>query len=185
MKPIKQVKEVSVFENKFGTLFNDDVVSPSGSKGQYLRWRWSNKGVVIIPELNSYVGLFWMYRYPIQQFSLEFPRGGIDESESIEVAARRELAEEANLMANNITILGSLYPDTGLIESETVVVLAHILEGAKPHKAHIEVMESIDQKAEWIHHDYIDSELVSGRIKCGVTIAALALLSANKLITEG
>ncbi|GKQ33453.1 hypothetical protein ALMP_00040 [Streptomyces sp. A012304] len=63
--PIRRVREVAVFRNRFGTLFNDDVVAPSGAAGQYLRWQWNQDGVVVVPVGSAGYALVPSYRYPV------------------------------------------------------------------------------------------------------------------------
>ena len=61
---IRRQRVISVFRNRYGELFNDEVVSPSGTPGRYLRWRWSFSGVVAVPAADDRVALVPAYRYP-------------------------------------------------------------------------------------------------------------------------
>lgn len=40
--PVRRVREVAVFHNRFGTLFHDDVIAPSGAAGQSVIGRASS-----------------------------------------------------------------------------------------------------------------------------------------------
>src|SRR5689334_20415204 len=115
--PIRRKRANEVFGNVYGSLYDDEVVSSAGVPGRYLRWKWSNPGVVVIPRWRDLIALIPSYRYPIGAVSLELPRGGRDPDESVEEAATRELFEETGLAAVSTTQLGAIYPDTGLIES--------------------------------------------------------------------
>jgi 8-oxo-dGTP pyrophosphatase MutT (NUDIX family) len=58
---------------------------------------WCN--IVAITEANEIV-LVWQWRYGTQKFSLETPGGVIDEGETPEQAARRELLEETGFASD-------------------------------------------------------------------------------------
>jgi len=63
--PIRRQREAEVFGNRFGRLFNDEVVFPNGSQGRYLRWQWKQQGVVVVPVGPGGLALVPTYRYPI------------------------------------------------------------------------------------------------------------------------
>ena len=53
------------------------------------------------------------YRHPIGKWEYEFPCGTIDEGESPEEAAARELHEETGCVLQEVKFLGSFYPSFG------------------------------------------------------------------------
>lgn len=178
LKPIRRLKTIPIFQNKFGTLFNDHVVGPSEDEGYYLRWKWARHGVAIIPMKGNLIGLCLMYRYPIQASSIEIPRGGIDIGETIEAAAIRELREETGLIAESCQIVGEIYPDSGIIESAVSIVEAKIEEN-KIGISQTEPMESISQEIVWTSVADAKASIRCGKIKCAITIAAIALLNES------
>ncbi|MFD5819073.1 NUDIX hydrolase [Streptomyces sp. NPDC127038] len=176
-RPIRRSKAVEVFSNRFGSLYDDEVVSPSGAAGTYLRWRWSHTGVVVVPTGPAGWALVPTYRYPVGAVSLEFPRGGCEPGESPLDAAARELAEETGYDCDRSSLrsLGMLHAETGLIESGVHVVTAEV-SGAGA--ALPEEMESVTEPV-WAARDEIMGWLCEGRVTCGVTLAALALALAD------
>jgi ADP-ribose pyrophosphatase len=52
-------------------------------------------------------------RPAIEQITLELPSGHVDEGETPEQAAVRELREETGFIANKVILVGNLSPDTG------------------------------------------------------------------------
>jgi ADP-ribose pyrophosphatase len=175
---IDRRREVPVFDNDYGTLFDDEVRGPSGQEARYLRWRWRRPGVIVIPCRGELVGLCRMYRYSIGTESLELPRGAIEPGEALEAAALRELREETGLVGSLATVVGRIYPETGLIEQAMPVVA---VDGSdEGYGAVIEPLESILPGIVWDTLVGWDEALRSGRVVCGTSIAALALLRAHR-----
>ncbi|MFJ6718687.1 NUDIX hydrolase [Streptomyces sp. NPDC091259] len=182
--PIRRQRAVEVFRNRFGALFNDEVLSPSGEQGRYLRWQWSQNGVVIVPTGRDGFAFVPTYRYSIGGVSLEFPRGGCEADEDPIVAAARELREETGFdcAPSALRPLGVIHADTGLIESDVHVFTAEVRPtgsaGSRP-AAEPEAMESVAEPI-WASRTEVAQWLQSGTVTCGVTLAALALALADR-----
>lgn len=121
---IKTIKEKIVYSEKnnpWVKLFFNEVEFPNGQKGFY------NKivevdgkgGVVIIPIYEDKIGLVRQYRYPVENFLTEVPRGFSDSDDLIENVIR-ELNEETGIVIKKDIIidLGTVYPNSGLLSSE-------------------------------------------------------------------
>jgi ADP-ribose pyrophosphatase YjhB (NUDIX family) len=172
-KPFQRQREVRVFANSHGELFNDEVITGAGVSGRYLRWKWSAVGVVVIPVDNGRVAFVPTYRYPVGMVSLELPRGAADPHESPVDGGLRELKEEAGLLGRTAEHLGTLFADTGLIESGIHVVRADVTATEAVSQAP-EDMESVAVPV-WLTDDGIHAAVRDGTISCGVTLAALAM----------
>jgi ADP-ribose pyrophosphatase len=164
-------RESVVFENRYGSLYNDHTIGPTGQEGRYLRWTWSHGSVVVVPFCADKVALFWMYRYPPGVTLLEFPRGAIDTGETAEGAALRELREETGLVGFKGSRLGKLYPESGLIASPSEVIAVSVAP-ERVTATSIEPMESIAGRPLWLEPDVMSEAIADGDITCGVTIAA-------------
>ncbi|MGW3915069.1 NUDIX hydrolase [Streptomyces sp. NPDC005070] len=175
---IRRQEAVEVYRNAYGSLYDDAVVSPDGKPGRYLRWKWSTPGVVVVPRWADTVALVPAFRYPIGDLSWEFPRGGREPGESVEQAAARELNEETGLTATTTKRLGTLYADTGLIESSVEVVEAFV---ATPDfgKRSPDVMESVEEPV-WFGFPELRTAFGEQRVRCAITIAAAALASPRE-----
>ncbi|MFC8944063.1 NUDIX domain-containing protein [Streptomyces rochei] len=174
--PIRRVREVAVFRNRFGTLSNDDVVAPSGAAGQYLRWQWKQDGVVVVPVGSAGYALVPSY-HPVHAASIEFPRGGVEGDEELAAAAARELREETGLICEAPRRLGLIHADTGIIASSVHVLVAP-MDTTETQSARPEAMESVSEPV-WIAPAELPRWLADGRITCGVSLAALALVPSR------
>jgi ADP-ribose pyrophosphatase len=86
---------------------------------------------VMVPvDADGNVVLVRQYRLPAKSVLLEVPAGGIDEGESPEEAAQRELREETGLQARRLTLLGEFYVSPGFLTEYMHVFLAEGLEEA-------------------------------------------------------
>ncbi|MFE3474169.1 NUDIX domain-containing protein [Streptomyces bacillaris] len=181
--PIRRQRAVEVFRNRFGVLFDDEVLSPSGGQGRYLRWQWSHGGVVIVPMGEDGFAFVPTYRYPIGEVSLEFPRGGCEADEEPAAAAARELREETGFdcAPSGLRPLGVIHAETGLIESEVRVFAAEVRRAGPADVLSTAAPEAMESVAEpvWVSRTEVAKWLQSGRVTCGVTLAALSLALAE------
>jgi ADP-ribose pyrophosphatase len=182
---ITRLRAIPVFRNRFGVLFNDSVLSPSGKRGRYLRWRWSADGVIAVPVHRGRLGLVVAYRYPIAAVSLEFPRGACDAREPADVAAARELREETGLRARSAQYLGEFHAETGLIENAVKVFRIEV-DDELPGESAAEVMESIGDLV-WVTPGEALILARKGKVTCALTLAAVYLAGndASGVIQRG
>jgi len=123
--PIRAVASRVVYENRWMTVREDDVIRPDGSAGIF--------GVVMKPDFAlviPYDGLgFYVveqYRYPVEGRYVEFPQGSWEAAPDIDPLdlARAELAEETGLPAGTMTYLGHLFEAYGYCDQGFHVFLA-------------------------------------------------------------
>lgn len=85
--------------------------------------------VVIIPLTpKKNTVLLRHFRYPIQSYSWEFPMGAIEQDETPEQAAARELLEETRLEPGSLTQIGVFHSAPGLTPQRVTVFVAEINE---------------------------------------------------------
>jgi len=108
-------------------------------KGKQYIIKEKNDGIVVIIKEKNYFYLLFAYRVVINKMSLEIARGYKDENESDIEAVIREVKEEMNIKIkeNEITYLGSVSPNNGILNSCINVYLAETkvdIKDIKPQK---------------------------------------------------
>jgi len=88
---------------------------------------------VVAVDENGLIPLVRQYRPALDRFTIEFPGGLLDTSETPEYCARRELFEETGLTPKaTMKSLPCLYPDTGRLENRLWGFFAEVKGQAEP-----------------------------------------------------
>ncbi len=126
--PERVLESRRLFEGRIVNLRVDTVELPDGR--QATREVVEHGEVVaVVPLLSGEdVLLVRQYRLPTAQVLLEVPAGGVDEGESAEEAAQRELGEECGRRAGRLERLGGFYVSPGFCSEFVHVFLASELE---------------------------------------------------------
>ena len=97
--PWKRIESRTVYTNPWLTLREDRVIRPDGKSGIYtvVETRIATGVVALTPDEEIY--LIGQYRYPTEEYSWEIVEGGSDPGEDPLDTAKRELREEAGLVA--------------------------------------------------------------------------------------
>jgi len=95
---------------------------------------------IVIPVLGrDKLVMIWNYRHAIQGWELELPAGHIEDGESPEACARRELEEETGYSAGSWKRLGWFHPSPGLSSQRAYVHLARNLKAGSLRREPYEV----------------------------------------------
>jgi len=97
----------------FGTRWFRVVAAPQpGSEPYYMLELPDYVSVIALTPARDLL-LVRQYRPVVQRHTLELPSGHVEQNETPEDAARRELLEETGFEANRLELLGTLVPDVG------------------------------------------------------------------------
>jgi len=91
-----------VFKNNYATLYNDDVIFPSGKKGKYLRFTWNAPyGVMILPkDSTGRLLLVKNFRHENRSWSWEIPKGFGEKGLTPLECGKKELLEETGCIGD-------------------------------------------------------------------------------------
>lgn len=172
---IKRIKQNKIYKDNWMKFYQDEVEFPNGEKGTYA-WvdRKSGVGIVVITK-DKKILLHKEFRYPIQDYSWEIQGGGIDEGETVEQAAVRELEEETGIKLNELELkkLGEFYPLHSLSTEKGYLFMA-IIEKTDFHKRNMEVSEVITDQ-EFFTFDEVYKMIDEGKINDSGTGHAVQL----------
>ena len=130
--PWKTKSSRVVYENHWIRVREDQVIRPDGGDGIYgvVEIRPS-VGIVALNERDE-IALVGQWRYAVNRYSWEVPRGGssVGETDMLTVA-KRELAEEAGLVAEHWTELGPVDVCNGVADDVQTLFLARGLSATE------------------------------------------------------
>jgi 8-oxo-dGTP pyrophosphatase MutT (NUDIX family) len=132
--PWKTLTSRTAYENAWLRVREDQVIRPDGNPGIYgvIEIRPS-VGIVALDERDEIV-LVGQWRYTLNRYSWEIPRGGshADETDMLQ-AAQRELAEEAGVHAANWQAMGRVDVGNGVLDDVQHFYLATQLAATNTH----------------------------------------------------
>lgn len=132
-----------LFESQWFNVRQDGVLLPSGEEISYTLVEHPGFAMAVPLLADGQVVLERLYRYTIQQYSLECPSGGLDGEEPRD-AARRELLEETGYVADSFDFLGSFHGNTGISDELFHLFLATGLrDSGKTKREPTEQMELV------------------------------------------
>lgn len=128
VSPWKTKSSRTVYENNWISVREDEVIRPDGNPGIYgVVFIRPSVGVLAINEHDEVV-LVGQWRYSVNRYSWELPRGGSDPGEPAMLdVARRELVEETGVMAAHWEFLGTVDNGNGVAEDVQSLYLATCL----------------------------------------------------------
>ncbi|MFT7005283.1 MAG: ADP-ribose pyrophosphatase [Sulfurimonas sp.] len=177
---LKTEKENVVFISKYIEVQNNDVVD-TNTKNKFkhiklIENNTINPGSVVLCKYNDKFLLLENYRYGINDFSLELPRGYKNLNESLEDCARRELKEETdisyNLNMDSIHKLGEIAVNSAILASKVSFFLITINQSI--NNLQLQSDEHIISYS-WIDMNTLLDYVKNGKIIDSFTINALML----------
>ena len=172
--PFRVIHTRVMFANPVLEVSLDQIVNRQGQQGEWTIVTAAD-GVAVVPvHADGSVTLIRQYRHAIGQWSWEIPAGRQEAGETKEATARRELIEEAGLMARVVEPLLSLFPLNGFCRHSVHLMRGTDLVSVAPRH---ETFEEIE-----VHRlpmAEIQRMIRAGEIRCGIALSALAAIGSN------
>jgi 8-oxo-dGTP pyrophosphatase MutT (NUDIX family) len=122
-----------VYDNKWITVTEYNVINPNGGKGIYGKIHFKNLAIGIVPldeDLNIWI--VGQYRFALNRYSWEIPEGGGLINNDLLASARQELLEETGLVADDWTKIMELHTSNSVTDEHAFIFLARKLRQEKP-----------------------------------------------------
>lgn len=179
MNSWKKTSSKKIFNHPRLSLVEDQVKLPSGKTTTYLRYEGYPDAVTIIARnKDGKILVQKEYSYPPNKWLYQFPGGGINNNETPEQGASRELAEEANLKAR-LKKLGWFYFNNRRTDAKFYVFVGlDIKEIPESHAPKDDEEEFVDY---WLSEQEIEDLIHKGEIKNYSMLAAWAFYKNSKI----
>jgi len=132
-----------LYKDHFVEFLLDDVVKPDGEPARYATLRMLPGVSVLALDDEGFVYLVRVFRYAVGRESVEAVTGGVEQGESDEEAARRELKEEVGITAEELLDLGLVDAVTSQVFSPSRVYLARGLKFGETDRDAAERLQTV------------------------------------------
>ncbi|MFC4387724.1 NUDIX hydrolase [Gracilibacillus marinus] len=112
----KTVKTNHIFSGKIIQLQVDDVLLPNGEMSKRELIKHPGAVAIIAMTENNKLVMVKQYRKPLEKTLVEIPAGKLEEGESPEITALRELEEETGYTTNHLQYITSFYTSPGFAD---------------------------------------------------------------------
>ncbi|MBQ7323797.1 MAG: NUDIX hydrolase [Clostridia bacterium] len=163
----KTIKKQYIYEGKIIKVRRDDAELPDGKPCIRELVEHSGGASVLYVE-DGKVLLVRQFRYAYGESLYEIPAGKLEIGEDPMLAAKRELEEEAGIIAKEMSLLFVLYPTPGYTNEKIYIYQA--LQGEKT-TAHLDEGEFLD--VVYLPLKEARAMIERGEIRDGKTIVAL------------
>ena len=163
----KTVKKEYIYNGKILSVRKDDILLPNGNPAIREVVEHSG-GSAIYCENDGKILLVKQFRYPYNEELYEIPAGKLNEGETPEQTAIRELEEEGGIKAKKVEKLFEVYP-TPAYNNEII----RIFKAQDFTYGKIKLDEDEFLSGEWIEKEEVLKMVNDGRIKDAKTIIAI------------
>jgi 8-oxo-dGTP pyrophosphatase MutT (NUDIX family) len=159
------LKSTQQYKGRVISVTVDEVVLPNGRQAALeVVHHPGGAAIVALNELQQ-MCLLRQYRYVAGGWIWELPAGKLEPAEAPEATARRELTEEAGVVATDWVSLGSLLSSPGVFSEVIHLYLARGLSSARSALEDSEVLE-----VHWVNFGQACDMALSGELRDAKTV---------------
>jgi len=169
------VQRIEVYRDAWMSVRMDNVLRPDGLPGTYSTVQ-IKPGVCVIPVADD--GTCYLtkeFHYAVGRETIEGISGGIEDGETAEIAASRELEEEVGIVAGKLVRLGVVDPLTSALRSPTQMFLATDLRFTQSNPESTECIERVELPFSKVLEMVIENEITHAP-------SCVAILKANLIL---
>lgn len=170
-----------VFDSPYLSLTVDTIRDAGGGEHRRSVVRPNGAVGVLAIDDDDRVLLVHQYRHPVARRMLELPAGTLDVTgEPPVVAAARELAEEADVVASEWSSLLTLRATPGYSSEQWEVFVATGLSAVPAGERTAREAEEADMQQWWMPFEDVLAAVLDGRISNALTAAAILGLQVRR-----
>lgn len=158
----KKVSQETLAKNPWSSYEHAIFDLPNGSRADYYFLKTNDSVVIIGVDEEGSMPMVRQYRCLTDEFTLEFPNGGIGEGQTLEQAASEEFAQEAQMKAEALELIGSFHASNGRMQEKVYVFVAYGLSPAFARKDPTEEFEQLSCTVEMFEDMIKDSQITDG-----------------------
>jgi len=133
MKAETQLSSEKIYDGIILHVRKDKVLLQNGKEAVREVLDHNGAAAVVAFDDEGKLLMVRQYRYPMGEYLLEIPAGKIDDGETPEQCAARELVEETGYRAGKLTELGVIYPAAAYTSESVYLFYAENLTKAQQH----------------------------------------------------
>lgn len=168
-----------IYDNPWIKLTEHQVINPSGNDGIYGTIHFKNLALGIIPLDDAYnTWIVGQYRFALNQYSWEIPEGGGKHDAAPLASAKRELLEEAGIIARDWKEIMKIHISNSVSDELGIIYVAKNLKFTTPQPDEDEVLE-----IKKLPFNELFEMVMEGEITDSLTVAGV--LKTKILIDKG
>ena len=176
-------KRVELGRGRVSACCDEAIATPSGEviTRQYL----THPGAVAVvcwDEEHDTIAVVRQYRHPVRYELVEIPAGLLDMAgEDHVAAARRELAEEAELAAGRWNVLVDITTTPGACEESLRIYLARDPRNTSRPDGFVLEGEEAHMRSEWVPREDLVAAVLAGQCQSPTLVAGILALETARL----